>query len=205
MIKDYVQRLDLTNWQEVCALQSQFAQRRALKPVLYDKIEHALRSIDPKKSLRICNKTIPVIIDGSNVSRHHWNNQRKGKKEARLGAILRLRDKLAESLNPIFYPLIVVVDVTERKYTDNLVNLTQLIDEGEILETPSARQADALILNLVRTNSWLDCRIVSNDRRLFEANAGLLPGVDRRWYERVRMAFTINPKTLEVYFPERSC
>jgi hypothetical protein len=204
VLKEQMRQLDLTRWQEVCALQLQFAQRRVLQPALYDKIETALRFVDPRKATRICAKTKPVIIDGSNVSRHHWNNERKGKKQARLAAILRLREKLAGETNPVFYPLIVVVDVTERHHTDDLASLKRMIDEGEILETPSAREADALILNLVRANGWLDCQIVSNDRRLFDAHAEMLPGTDRRWYERVRMAFTINPRTHEVYFPERS-
>ena len=203
-LKEQIRRLDLTRWQEVYALQSQFAQRKVLQPALYEKIEAALRFVDPRKAARLCAKTTPVIIDGSNVSRHHWNNERKAKKQARLAAILRLREKLAGQTNPVFYPLIVVVDVTERHHTDDLASLKRMIDEGEILETPSAREADALILNLVRTNSWLECQIVSNDRRLFDTHAEMLPGADRCWYERVRMAFTINPRTHEVYFPERN-
>jgi hypothetical protein len=205
VLKEQIRQLDLACWQEVCALQSQFAQRRVLQPALYEKIETALRFVDPRKAARICTKTKPVIIDGSNVSRHHWNNERKEKKHARLAAILRLREKLAGQTNPVLYPLIVVVDVSERHYTDDLASLKRMIDEGEILETPSAREADALILNLVRANGWQnDCCIVSNDRKLFDDHADMLPGTDRRWYARVRMAFTINPRTLEVYLPERS-
>jgi hypothetical protein len=204
LLKDQVQRVDLMHWQEVCALQALLSQRRALQPALYDKIETALRFVDPRKAARLCAKTRPVIIDGSNVSRHHWGNEQKARKQARLAAILRLREKLAGEANPVLYPLLVVVDVTERHHTDDLASLKRMIDEGEILETPSAREADALILNLIRTNSWLDCHVVSNDRRMFDAHAEMLPGADRSWYERVRMAFTINPRTHEVYFPERS-
>ncbi len=204
VLKEQMRRLDLTRWQEVCALQSQFAQRRMLQPALYEKIETALRFIDPRKAARLCAKTRPVIIDGSNVSRHHWNNERKGKRQARLAAILRVKETLADQINPVFYPLIIVIDASERHYTDDLTRLKQMIDDGEILEAPSRREADALILNVVRNNNWLDCRIVSNDRKLFDAHAEMLPGTDRRWYERVRMAFTINPRTHEVYFPERS-
>jgi serine/threonine protein kinase len=205
VLEGYIQRLDLTRWQEVCALQLQFKERMRLQPAVYGKIEEALRFIDPQKAIRICQKTKPVIIDGSNVSRHHWNNERKEKKHARLAAILHIRDKLASETNPVFYPLIVVVDVTERYYTDDLASLKRMIDEGEILETPSAREADALILNLVRANGWQnDCCIVSNDRKLFDDHADMLPGADQGWYELVRMAFTINPRTHEVYFPERS-
>jgi hypothetical protein len=206
-----LQQLDLTCWQEVCALQSQFAQRRTLQPALYGKIETILRFIDPQITARICTKTIPVIIDGSNVSRYHWQYERdpKGsphkKKKARLGAILRVREKLQSETNPVFYPIIIVVDVSERHYTDDLADLTRMISEGQILETPSAREADALILNLIKSNKWQhDCRIVSNDLKLFADHADMLSGVDEDWYQRVRMAFTINPKTQEIYFPERS-
>lgn len=204
VLKEQMRRLDLTRWQEMCALQSQFAQRRELQPALYEKIETALRIVDPRKAARLCVKTKPVIIDGSNVSRHHWNNIRRGKKQAQLAAILRVKETLAGQINPVFYPLIIVIDASERHYTDDLTRLKQMIDDGEILEAPSRREADALILNVVRNNNWLDCRIVSNDRKLFAAHAEMLPGIDQRWYERVRMAFTINPRTHEVYFPERS-
>ncbi|GIW89997.1 MAG: hypothetical protein KatS3mg109_0429 [Pirellulaceae bacterium] len=204
VLKEQLRRIDLTRWQEVCALQSQFAQRKMLQPALYDKIETALRFIDPRKADRICAKTTPVIIDGSNVSRYHWNNGREGKKRARLAAILRMKEKLAHWTNPVYYPLIIVIDASERHYTDDLACLKRMIDEGEILECPSRREADVLILNLVRDHEWQDCRIVSNDRKLFNAHAEMFPGIDRRWYEKVRMAFTINPATHEVYFPERS-
>lgn len=204
LLKEHLRRLDLTHWQEVYALQSQFLQRRALQPALYEKIETALRFIDSRKAARVCEKTKPVIIDGSNVSRHHWGNNQKKKRRARLAAILRLREKLASDVNPVLYPMIIVVDVTERHHTDDLASLKRMIEDGEILETPSSREADALIFNLVKSNNWLDCCIVSNDRRMFDAHAEMLPNADRDWYDRVRMAFTINPRTNEVYFPERS-
>lgn len=204
VLEGYVRQINLAHWQEVCALQWQFLQRRQVYPAFYDKIESALRFLDPERALRICEKTKPVIIDGSNVSRYHWGNKGEKHKQARLRAILRARDKLARQTNPVLYPLIVVVDASERYYTDDPATLKRMIADGEILECPSRREADVLILNLVRTHGWLDCLIVSNDRRLFQAHSEQLPSADPRWYERVRVAFTVNPITNEVYFVERS-
>ncbi|MCS7238817.1 MAG: hypothetical protein NZ899_11195 [Thermoguttaceae bacterium] len=203
-LREKLKRVDLNQWQEVWALQLQFAQRKQVRPALYEKIENALYLVDPFKAARICQKTTPAIIDGSNVSRHHWDHQQKGPRRARLQAILRVREKLLQEVTPTFYPVIVVVDASERMYTDDLPTLKRMIDEGEILECPSRREADALILDLVRTHRWMDCVIVSNDRRLFQMHGRMLPEANERWYDRVRVAFTINPKTLEVYFPERS-
>jgi hypothetical protein len=206
VLGEHLGELDLTYWQKVYALQLQFGQRRDLHPALYKKIETVLHFLDPQKAVRICTKTVPVIIDGSNVSRYHWRSDKeKTKKQARLELICSVRDNLAGGMNPVYYPLIIVVDASERRYTDDPPGLKRMIDSGEILEAPSAREADALILNLIRTNEWQnECRIVSNDRRLFNEHRVMLPMVSDDWYEQVRMAFTINPKTLEVYFPERS-
>jgi hypothetical protein len=99
---------------------------------------------------------------------------------------------------------VIVVDVTERHTCDDPAALKRMIGQGEVLETPSKREADALIFTLVQTHDWSDCQIVTNDNRMFEAHAHVLPGKGLEWYREVRRAFAIHQNTGEVYFPPRS-
>ena len=75
---------------------------------------------------------------------------------------------------------------------------------SEILETPSKREADAIIFTLVKTHDWSDCQIVTNDTRMFEAHAHVLPDKNIEWYRGVQRPFSIHHNTGEAYFPPRS-
>ena len=204
LVRAFLQRLDLGRWEEVIAFQSTFLRRKEQDPARYKRIEETMWAADAKKSAVLCVRTTPAIIDGSNVSRHHWNNDDRSNRRSRLGSIIKVRDALARETNPVLYPVVIVVDVTERHTSDNPGELKRMIGQGEILETPSKREADALIFNLITTHDWSDCQIVTNDFRMFDAHAHNLPGRDVNWYRRVQRAFTINQRSGEAYFPGKS-
>jgi hypothetical protein len=163
-----------------------------------------MRRADERKAARLCARTRPAIIDGSNVSRHHWNTDTRPNRRSRLAAIIKVRDALLRETSPFLYPVVIVVDVTERHTSDDPAALKRMIGQGEVLETPSKREADALIFTLVKAHDWSDCQIVTNDNRMFEAHAHVLPGKDLEWYREVQRPFAIHQNTGEVYFPPRS-
>jgi hypothetical protein len=195
--------VNLLDWPAACAFQSIFLDRRRLDPAACGAVEAAVRLADPRAAAVLCARTVPAILDGSNVSRYHWRGRRKGLTSS-LQAILRVRDALLLESNPVLYPIVIVVDVTERGSTDAPERLRDLIEAGEILEAPSRREADALIFSLVRQGRWWECQIVTNDNRMFEAHPEMLPEQDAEWYRRVQRPFVLRPNTDEVYFPERS-
>jgi hypothetical protein len=203
-VNDFLQRLDLARWPFVLAFQEAFLRRQEQAPLPYARLESALRLGDDVKADRLCRRTVPAVVDGSNVTRYHWNTDQTTTRRSRLAALLQVRDALAREANPVLYPLLLVVDVTERRTSDEPDRLRQLIAAGDVLETSSRREADALILNMVKQNGWWDCQIVTNDYRLFTAHAHMLPDRDEEWYRRVQRPFVIRPQTGEVYFPERS-
>ena len=99
---------------------------------------------------------------------------------------------------PIAYPLITVVDSTERHWTDNQKALIRLFEDGLVLETPGKREADALILSMVGKNDWYDCEIISNDYRMLTSHEEMLPKADAEWYAGVQQTFTINQQTEQI-------
>ena len=200
----FFQALDLARWPEVVAYQHAVLLRRQTNPVAFRKIEAVMESLDPRKTACLCTRTRPVFIDGSNVSRDHWKGTRDENRRSRLGAILDMQLALSQETNPVLYPMITVVDVSERHWIDDHAELVRLIEEEQILETPTTREADALILNLIRKNGWLDCEIVSNDKHLFEDHKEMLPEGNDRWYDKARRAFVIQPKTGQVSFVPQS-
>lgn len=197
--------VDLADWPRVLALQAAFRDR-AQADTAARQLVSRLRALDPNKAdyLFPTKPTRPVFIDGSNVARSHWQGPPNPAQRSRLAALLAVRDKLAEYRNPTLYPVITVVDSTERHRSDMPDRLVQLIGDGVIEETPTKREADALILNRIRDRRWYDCQIVTNDKRLYEAHAEMLPDAPRGWYERVRWAFRVDPRTNEVTIVERS-
>jgi hypothetical protein len=204
LVKAFLQRIDLARWQDVIAFQAAYLRRKAVEPARYARIEEVMRRADERKAARLCTRTRPAIIDGSNVSRHHWNTDTRPNRRSRLSAIIKVRDALLRETAPFLYPVVIVVDVTERHTSDDPAALKRMIGQGEVLETPSKREADALIFTLVKTHDWSDCQIVTNDNRMFEAHAHVLPRKDLEWYREVQRPFAIHQNTGEVYFPPRS-
>lgn len=203
-IKRFLQNVDLNDWKEVVAFQHAFLQRENIHPQWTYRIRELMDRHDARKGACLCRKTRPVFVDGSNISRFHWNGSKDPQRKGKLAAILRMNSRLASEKHPVLFPIITVIDENERRYSDDRNELTRLIAEGVILETPSHREADALILNYVRQYNWMDCEIVSNDKRMLDAHAEMLPDADRDWYTRVRRSFALNPKTLEITFVPRS-
>jgi hypothetical protein len=203
-LKTVAANIDLDQWRPVIALQTEYQKRKKADPAGCLRMEEALRFHDLRKADCICTRTRPAFIDGSNVSRDHWGNDRNPNRKARLSSILRMREKLLREINPVLYPIITVVDVTERHFSDKRGELLRLIEDGVIQATPTEREADALILNCIKANNWLDCEIVSNDKKMFDAHSEMLPGADHAWYQRVRRKFAIDHRTGEITFVERS-
>jgi hypothetical protein len=199
-----VQKIELEDWRPVVAFQIEFQKRKKSDPAGCIRLDEAVRFHDLHKADCLCTRTRAAFIDGSNVSRHHWGDDKSPGRKARLSSILRMREKLAREMNPVLYPIITVVDVTERHWSDKRADLLRLIDEGVIEATPAEREADALILNYIKANGWLDCEIISNDKKMFESHAEMLPQADRNWYQRVRRAFQVNHRTGEITFVEKS-
>jgi hypothetical protein len=204
LVRVFLQRIDLARWQDALAFQTAFLRRKAVEPGRYARIEEVMRAADARKAARLCSRTRPAIIDGSNVSRHHWNMDTRPNRRSRLSAIIKVRDALLKETAPLLYPVVIVVDVTERHTCDDPAALKRMIGQGEVLETPSKREADALIFTLVQTHDWSDCQIVTNDNRMFEAHAHVVSGKDLEWYREVQRPFVIHQNTGEVYFPPRS-
>ena len=204
VFREFFQYLDLVQWPEVLAHQLAVLLRKRTNPVAFRKIEDAMERVDPRKAACLCTQTRPVFIDGSNVSRDHWKGSKDPGRRSRLAAILDMQNVLTREANPVLYPLITVVDLNERRWVDDHAGLVRLIDEEQILETPSAREADALILNFIRQYDWLDCEIVSNDKRMFEDHQEMLPEANQKWYEKVRRAFVIQPRTSRITFVSHS-
>jgi hypothetical protein len=204
LIRASLRRIDLARWQDAIAFQASFLRRKSAEPVRYVRIEEIMRVADASKAGRLCVRTRPAIIDGSNVSRHHWNTDTRPNRRSRLSAIIKVRDALLRETSPLLYPVVIVVDVTERHTSDDPAALKRMIGQGEILETPSKREADAIIFTLVKTHDWSDCQIVTNDTRMFEAHAHVLPDKNIEWYRGVQRPFSIHHNTGEAYFPPRS-
>lgn len=202
-VRGFVKELNLVEWPFVIAFQEAYRQREQISPAECFRIREFMERQDARKAACLCRKTRPVIVDGTNVARDHWHD-RKGL-PSRLAAILRMRAKLEEEQNPVLFPIIVVVDNNEKRLSDDQPELLRLISNGEILAATANREADALILTLVKQHNWMtNCEIVSNDKGLLEAHREMLPEADRAWYENVRRAFTIDPKNLIIQFISRS-
>ena len=105
-----------------------------------------MRLANARKAVPLCTCTKPAIIDGSNVSRYHWSNITGRKQPSRLSAIIKVRDALLKENLTAPLSIVIVVDVTERYTIDDPSALKRMIGQDEMVETPSKREADALIL-----------------------------------------------------------
>lgn len=197
----FLESVNLTRWPETLALQQAFLNRKKSDPARLRRIAAALKMLDARKADCLTTETKPAIIDGSNVSRDHYVN---GSGTARLESIFAVQRELHKESSPVRYPIITVVDTTERHQTDNLPRLLQLLQASEMLEAPSQREADALILSLIRKLKWYDCEIISNDKKMWIAHQEMVPEVDGDWYQRVRRGFRVNAATNQVHFPPPS-
>ena len=197
-----LKRIDTDLWRETLVCQKLFLQRKSQDPKKYQKIAQSMLFADAFKARLICNTTKPAILDGSNITRSIWNMYDKSSQPpSRLQYVMNVRKRLQIEINPILYPLVIVVDSNERKFINQKQRLLELIARGEILETPNDREADAAIFNMITEYGWADnCTIISNDKKMFEDHSEMLPGKSQAWYERIRRPFAVNHGTEEIRF-----
>jgi hypothetical protein len=116
----------------------------------------SVRAVDQTCVAALTDKTLPCVVDGSNVAFAHKSDSGK----PRLNNILLIRKTLRDRG---YFPVIIFADANLRYRIDQRGSVEKLIETEELLLVDSGTDADETILREAKRR---DCPIITNDRML---------------------------------------
>lgn len=132
--------------------QNALSHLKKTRPTLYRSVAANLEAHDRSCAGVISGRTMPVVVDGSNVAWH------ESAEKARLRNILDMRKELRSEG---YFPVYIYVDASLPYQIDQQAELHKLVDSGQLIMVEKQTDADEAVLARART---LSCPIVSNDR-----------------------------------------